>query len=310
MKPVFTNWSDTYRQKFDKSPFVTEHSLHERRMFTDAGIADLLDRYPREHVLIYTMNDDPSNEGRIFRRGDPGDLTGAEIVEAIHRGRLWLNLRAMNDYLPDCKALCEEMFGELEARVPGLKTLKHDCGLLISSPKARVFYHLDIPCVMLWQMRGTKTVHIYPKGTPYIRNDQIEAIVLRLTEEEIDYDPAFEADRTSYTLTPGMVASWPQTAPHRVENGDCINVSLSCEFQTFSSLIYANALYTNAMLRRRFGFDPDIHKDGAARLYAKAAMARLLKVRRRNNMKREKISPASFTVDLSEESGIRDIPVA
>lgn len=306
MNQILTSWTDELSKSFGKKPFLTDHNLHEREMFFDAGIADMLDRYPRNELNLYTMNDDPTNAGRVFRRGEAGDLTGAEILQAINRGRLWLNARAVNHHLNEYDVLCSEMFGELDGLVPGLKTVKRDCGFLISSPNARVFYHLDVPCVTLWQLRGTKTMHVYPTGAPYARDEQIEAIVLRESEEEIDYDPGFEAARQTYVLTPGKVASWPQTAPHRIDNGDCVNVSLSCEFQTMQSLVYANALYTNGVMRRRLGLSPDISRDGAVAKYSKAALARALKMAAKRQMI-EKLAPASFKVDLSEETGIRDL---
>lgn len=306
---VFTGWTSDMASKFGKAPFVAAHNLHEREMFADSGIADLLDRYPRDRLNLYTMNDEPNNEGRVFRRGVAGDLSGAEILEAIYRGKLWLNLRAANDHLPEYDALCAQMFAELDSLVPGLRTLKRDCGVLISSPRARVFYHLDIPCVTLWQLRGSKTIYVYPTGEPFARDEQLEAIVLRETEEEIDYDPAFEDAHQGFVLKPGMMASWPQTAPHRIDNGDCVNISLSCEFQTLPSLLHANALYTNGVLRRRFGRSPQIANDGRASIYAKAALARIVKTLRPRPAF-ERIAPVTFTVDLSEETGIRDISAA
>ena len=296
--------------QFGKAPLLATHSLHERDMFSDKGLADMLDRYPREAFDLYTMNDDPQNGRRIFRRGRAGDLSGADLLEVIRRGRLWLNLRAVNDHLPEYDALCREMFSDLEAKVPSLKTWRRDCGLLISSPRARVFYHLDIPCVTLWQLRGTKTVYVYPTGQPFVQNEQLEAIVLRESEEEIDYDPAFEAACERFDLTPGTLANWPQTAPHRVDNGDSLNVSLSCEFQTLQSLVYANAIYTNGVLRRRFGKNPATQTESLARLYAKAGLARLMKTWRRLPTVYDKVTPVTFTLDLSKEAGIREISAA
>lgn len=305
MTSVFTDWSAEMSADFGRKPILAHHNLHERDMFTDQGLADLLDRFPRSMFNLYTMNDDMSNNGRVFRRGVAGDLTGAEILEAIYRGRLWLNLRAVNDHLPEYDALCDEMFGELDARVPGLKTRRRDCGVLISSPKARVFYHLDVPCVTLWQIRGTKTIHVYPTGAPYARDEQIEAIILREREEEIDYDPSFEADRTTYELSPGKMVSWPQTAPHRIDNGDCVNISLSCEFLTLQSLLVANAMYTNGVMRRKLGANPAIARDGSIAKLSKAAIARALKlVEKKRSV--DEIAPASFAVDLAEEAGIRN----
>ena len=306
---ILTDWTEETASAFTKRPILTDHNLHTRPMFSDDGLADLLDRYPREAFGIYTMDNSADGTKDSFRHGVVGDVSGAEILEAVKRGMLWINLRKANDHCPVYKALCDEMFGEIDARTPGVKTLKRDVGVLISSPKARVFYHLDIPLVTLWQIKGEKTAYVYPTGAPYASDQQIEGIVLEETEEEIDYDPAFDADAEVFTLTPGKMVSWPQTAPHRIDNGDCVNVSLSCEFMTLPALIHANAIYTNGVLRRRHGASPEIANDNGARKYAKAAYARMHKlVGSRSSFKT--IFKPSFTVDLNAENAVRDLPAA
>lgn len=309
MTRVFTDWTEQMSADFGQEPVLAGHGLHEREMFSDKGLADLLDRYPREHLGIYTMDDDLGDHTNGFRRGFVGDLSGEEILSAINRGRLWLNLRAVNEHLTEYDALCNEMFDEIDERVPGLHTFKRDCGVLISSPKARVFYHLDIPCVSLWQIRGTKTIHVYPTGEPYASDEQIEAIVLGETEEEIDYNPSYEAGSRSFELSPGKMVSWPQLAPHRVDNGDCVNISLSCEFLTMKALILANSIYANAILRRKFGGNPSMAKDGRVARWSKAALARAFKLAQKKP-ELEEIAPVTFKVDLQEETGIRDLRAA
>lgn len=307
MTTVFTNWMPEMAADFGHKPILAEHNLHQRPMFSDAGLADLLDRYPREELNLYTMGTDLTDRQNGFRRGLAGDLNGAEIVQAINRGRLWLNLRAVNDHIPEYDALCDEMFGEMDSLVPGLKTLKRDCGVLISSPNARVYYHLDIPCVTLWQIRGSKKVYVWPNGEPYADDVQIEAIVLKEREEEINYDPSFESAATCYAMTPGKMLTWPQMAPHRVDNDDCVNISLSCEFLTLPSLLRANAVYTNGVLRRKLGANPSMLRDGTFATYSKAAVARVLKLAMKPPSLQD-IAPPTFTVDLSEETGIREYP--
>ena len=309
MTHVFNTPSTEFIADFGEKPLLVEHNLHKREMFTDKGLASLLDRYPRDQFNLYTMNNDESDSKRVFRRGYAGDLSGAEILDAIYRGRLWLNLRGVNDVLPDYKDLCNEMFDDLEDIVPEFRTLSRDCGVLISSPKARVFYHLDIPCVSLWQIRGSKNVYVYPTGAPYARDEQIEGIMFGESEEEIDYDPSYDAGFTKFKLTEGQMLTWPQMAPHKVENDDCVNISLSCEFMTASALVKANAMYFNGVMRRKFGMDPDIANDGRAAKLSKAAAARVVKlIKKRKHI--DEISPVTFKIDLSEEFGIRDISAA
>ena len=304
---VLTDWTETHAKDFGKTPLTAHHNLHLRDMFSDAGLADLLDRYPRDAFNLYTMDNSREAGRDSFRKGLPGKLNGEEILDAVKKGRLWINLRNANSHLPEYADLCAEMFGELEANTPGLRTMKRDVGVLISSPNARVFYHLDIPLVTLWQIKGEKTMYVYPTGEPFAKDPQIEAIVLREKEEEIDYDPAFDASAQIVKMTPGLMANWPQTAPHRIDNGDCLNVSLSCEFMTPAALIYANALYTNGVLRRKHGRSPLIANDGAAGKFGKAVLARGFKLFNSRKVFERKVVP-SFVIDPNAPNAVGELP--
>lgn len=302
---IFTKLPEGFGENFGQKPLGCEHNLHEREMFSDAGLERLLDTYPRDEFNIYTMNDDARTGKRVFRRGRAGDASGAEILQAIKSGRLWLNLRAANEHLDEYEELCNEMFGGLEAEVPGLKTMRRDCGVLISSPKARVFYHLDIPLVTLWQLRGEKTFYVFPNGEPFTNDREIEGIVLREEEEEITYDEKFESSAQRFDLKPGVMVTWPQNAPHRIDNCDSLNVSLSVEFQTMGSVIRANAIYANGVLRRKLGLSPHIDRSGKAGLYTRASIARVMKAF--NSRKAfEKEVPVTFVVDPQSETGFRE----
>lgn len=306
MNTVFKNWTDEQSKAFGKDLLVVEHNLHERPMFSDQGLIDLLDNFPREHLNLYTMTSNEETGERVFRYGSAGDLSGEEILTAVKNSKLWINLREANAHLDEYAALSDEMFGSLEHCVPGLKTFKRDAGVLISSPGARVFYHLDIPLVTLWQISGEKTFYVYPTGKPFAEDAAIEGIVLRETEEEIHYDPNFDQAASKVVLKPGMMANWPQTAPHRIDNGDMVNVSLSVEFQTMNAVLHANALYANGVLRRDYGRNPDIEKEGRIGKLSKAALARAFKLMKSRKAFERKLEP-TFIVDLNEEKGFRDI---
>ncbi len=298
---IFTNWDASHTQAYGQAAFVVEHDLHRNSMFDDEGLADLLDRYPRDRLGVYTMGDDPTH-WKTFVRGTAGDLSGAELVQAVKSGRFWMNLRAVNTELDSYGDLCGRMFNALDERT-GQKSLKHDLGVLISSPNAQVFYHLDIPLVTLWQVRGVKRVWIYPESPGFAPDTAIESVVLQETEEEFDFSPAFDDDAFVVDLEPGMMASWPQNAPHRIVNHDMMNVSLSVEYMSWPALARANMLYTNGVLRRRFGMSPNRTRDTGAKMWAKAALARALKLGGGRKVFR-KDSPISFKVDPQREGGV------
>ena len=79
-------------------------------------------------------------------------------MEAVQAGRIWLNLREANATCPEYAALCDEISGGKGTATRSSRLLKRDLGLLISSPGAMVFYHLDVPLTSLWHIRGDKSV--------------------------------------------------------------------------------------------------------------------------------------------------------
>ncbi len=239
------------------------------------------------------MGEDPV-AWRTWRRGVAEGLSGADLIAAVKQGRIWLNLRAVNAHDPSYAALCDEVFQDVEQST-GARTLRRDVGLLISSPKVQVFYHLDVPLVMLWQLRGTKTVWLYPPAAPYVDDTQLERIVLKETAEQFAYDPAWDAGADKVVLEPGAMVTWPQNAPHRIENGDMMNVSLSIEFMTPAALMRANVLYANGMLRKTFGARPRVQGGYDPRAIAKVGAARAWKALNRAERTRDPL-PVTFAL--------------
>ena len=269
-------WTADAARDFGRAELEFGHDLHTRPMFSDDGLVEVLDRYPRDQLGVFTMGDD-AVVWRTWRRGEAGGLSGEQILRAVAEGRIWLNLRDVNRWLPDYAALSDELFAAKAAGSPGLKTFKRDVALLISSPSVQVFYHLDVPLVSLWQLRGRKRVWLYPPVAPFVDESQLERIVLRETAEQFAYDPAWDAAARVVDLEPGRMVTWRQNAPHRIENGPVVNVSLSVEFMTPQALLRANMVYGAGVLRRRAGLA--VRHDAAfgPGMLAKAAVARAAK---------------------------------
>jgi hypothetical protein len=162
-----------------------------------------------------------------------------------------------------------------------------------------VFYHLDVPLVSLWQVRGQKRVWVYPVAEPYVSDEALERIVLKESAEQFAYDPAWDAGAEVHDLTPGQMVTWVQNAPHRIENGPMLNVSLSIEFMTPAALLRANVIYANGVLRRRLGARPRIDAGATAPALAKLAVARAAKAL---NLQKPnpRVLPTSFRLDAKQ----------
>ena len=265
-------------QSFDKGaqalwgnhPLRLKHNVHERPMFTDEGLAQIIDSLPDELISIVTMGADqrgPRDWSYCRRNG----LSGASLIESVKQGRIWINIIRIERALPEFRELLDEIYNEVDRYAPGLGVYSKSVGLLISSPKAKVYYHADVPGQSLWQLRGEKRVYIYPDREPCLRSRDIENVVRGVTEEEIHYEPWFDDHATVIDLKPGEMLHWPLNAPHRVDNMDCMNVSITTEHWTPVIRRSFAMNYGNGILRQ-FGWTPKSKDLYGPNLWAKVAL--------------------------------------
>jgi len=231
---------------------VHGHGLNDQGFASDEALARVLDGYPADLIDINLYDYDDAGQVSL-RTGARGRLSGDQLLEAIQGGRLWVNLRQVENGCPDLWAAAMDEFGRIAAAYPRLKAVSNAGQLILSSPKARVPYHFDASGVVLFHMRGRKRVFVYPGDEAHLAEADMEQVVARQTTEELPYDQAFEADAHVVDLEPGQALIWPMFAPHRVENLDRFCVSLSMDFQTWSSRWRRGAIYTNAVVRSRGG---------------------------------------------------------
>lgn len=301
---MFVNWPDQTETVFGQDILLAKHDVSESHLFDDDGLAFLLDTYPRENLDIWTFGSEGEGVNTSLRGRAP-KLAGKDIVEAVKRGHIWLNMRRANEEISELKPIADVIFGSLEETI-GRKTRKQDVSVLISSPNVQVHYHLDIPLVALFQMRGQKRLWMYPRNETMAPAGYIEEIVHMEREEELPYRKTYDNEATVFDLKPGMGLTWPQFMPHRVQNADCVNVSLSCEYMTLGSFVQANSVYTNGLLRQSTGLKPSIKDRVGAAAVAKAAIARAHKAIARQGP-RTSPTPVTFELDPSKENCVRQL---
>lgn len=218
-------------------------------MFTDDKLIELFDEHDPDELLVYRMGDDHRNLGD-FQFGDRGQMRADELLEAVRAGHLWLNIiNLTTNHASYCK-LVNDIYDELEQKVPGFKTVHRSANLLVSSPNAQVYYHADAPLNMLWHLRGNKRVWVYPSDERFAPSRWVEMIFTRESDDDLPYDPEFDAYATSYDLAPGEMLTWPQNTPHRVENLNGVNISLTTEHYTPQAMKKRMTYLANHYLRR------------------------------------------------------------
>lgn len=279
------------------------HRLAETGLFTDEALATLLDTFPREQVTICTMRDNPPPDERWIA-GEARRLSGAELVRAARHGKLWVSPRSAMTRAPAYAKVFGQLMKEFSADT-GIAVLSADAAILLSAPNMGIFFHVDPAETMLWHIRGTKTVSVYPPREDFVTEAALEAILMKETLSDLPYRREMEFEAQAITLEPGEALYWPMHSPHRVVNGDDLNVSISIEFSSPRSMLTNGVFYTNAQLRRRFGWSPRSRATPGVLKPAYWAAAKALKTLAPPKANVERSHQRQFDVDLSMPGCVR-----
>lgn len=308
-EPIFTNWSREHTEGWASQPLRLSHRLSQHPLYSLDALAELIERYPRQHYALVEMGPQGSNR-RLWREGDIGKLSGAKVIQAIQNGRMWLNLRNISAVDARYREVLDQIFEEVRQNVPGYDTYNRTCGILISSPLAQVYYHMDLPGQSLWQLHGNKRVYLYPAHAPYLTGEQLERIALYEVEVDIPYEASYDEAAQVFEIGPGEMLHWPLNAPHRVENLDCLNVSMTTEYWTETIRRSQIINMANGILRNHAGIVPKSRATAGAGFWIKAALQ--AGVRRSGLLKKVRKSrrPIQFVLDERNLGKVVDIPMA
>lgn len=307
MQPVFTDFQRRHVDLFGKHTVNLGHRYHESELIGDASLARLIENTPRGSYHVNTM-DVTTHDPRTRREGIIDNLSGQRALDAVRKGHIWILLQQPQDVNGAYGEVLRGIYEELEARMPGFKSYKHRMSILISSPKVQVYYHADVPGQTLWQVRGRKRVYVYPNTPPFLPQDRLEKIVLGEAHEvSLDYQSWFDDYAKIVDLEPGRMLHWPLNCPHRIVNGDCLNVSFTTEHMTDELRSAYGVNYANGILRRTLGAERLARPTSGAGLYARLALAAAykfsgLQARRKSGFK------VDFKVDPDAPLGVRTVP--
>jgi hypothetical protein len=229
---------------------IAKHDLAESPLFTDESLAAILDDYPAERLFALTMGTDPVRSDDNERL-DHGRASGAQLLEAVRKGRLWLNITGIDTVDHRFRRLTDELYEAVGRNVSTVASETH-ATLLVSSPHAMVYYHVDGPPSYLWHIRGEKRIWVYPAlDERLLARDLLEDVFAGVRQEYVPFRQDFDASAEVFDLVPGDVAMWPQNAPHRVTNADSLNVSLVTDHYTPEARRRARVYRANQFLRTR-----------------------------------------------------------
>lgn len=253
------HWLDVdsleFRSKFERIGFAYAHRL----------IDDPLFEIDRLVELAQSLSENPDNvvfhegNGRVDQRWDEVPMSTRPVetlIREIETKGAWILLKHANK-LPGYREIFDELIAEIQTLsgrelTPMMKSKK--AIIFLNSPHRTTTYHIDHQSSLLLQLRGTKTISIFdPKDREVIPESELERFWAGDDNAAI-YKPQYQNRATVIELKPGMGVHIPLNAPHWVQNGPDVSVSLNVNFDYHDRLI-GNIYRANYWLRK-VGFRP------------------------------------------------------
>lgn len=238
---------------YPETAHVLPHSLLQHPLLELEALAQLGEALP-EKSLEYNRGDLP-----ISIRPEDVPRTGlsiGETIRAIDSACSWAVLKNI-EQVPAYHELLLALLGALEdvASAATGAMLRPEGFIFISSPGSMTPYHFDPEHNILLQLRGTKTMTVFPAGDPRFAAPQAHEAYHCGGPRNLPWDDQFAAHGTDYRLQAGEAIFVPVMAPHYVRNGDKPSISLSITWRSEWSFAEIDAHALNARLRK-FGLNP------------------------------------------------------
>jgi hypothetical protein len=244
-----------FGERFDRQSFEFRHRLAGHPLFDPERLLLLAQAMSQDPKDIYY---DAGTVG-IGQRWDDVPLCDVPVDVLLHRietANAVIILRKA-DKLPEYAALLDACIAEIQelAGRDLRKLMKiRNAIVFINSPNRVTSYHIDRECSVLLQLRGQKSVHVWDReDREVLTHEELERF-WTVDNNSATYKPALEGRATVYELRPGEAIHIPVNAPHWVQNGSEVSVSLNINFH-YHDAILADVYRANYWLRR-FGLDP------------------------------------------------------
>jgi hypothetical protein len=269
---------EAFRRHFNRKSYSFKHDLGGHELFDLERLIGLAQRVAERrnswgpHGDAYWDLGDKKVDSSPHT--GPRAMTIASAVEKIGTSQAWIFVKHVErepgyrELLERCMCDCLELSGrEVFRKIKWFEAI-----VFITSPKRLTPYHIDRECSWLLQIAGQKQLHVFdPDDRVVTPEEELEAYWRG--KKRGQYKPELEHRATVYQLVPGEGVHIPVNAPHWIENGDNVSISLNVNFQFKESEL--GDLYRANYFLRRLGIAPRQPGQGAWRDRCKSALVGL-----------------------------------
>lgn len=260
---------------YPETPGLLTHNLCDHPLLTLEALVHLARALP-ESSLEYNPALIPIG---IAPEDTPkSDLSVEETIRSIEENGSWMVLKRIEQH-PDYAQLLHEALAELQdvTRPKTGAMLGQEGFIFISSPHAVTPFHFDPEHNILLQIRGEKTMTVFPKDDERIVDPRAhEDFHMGLHHRNLEWKDEFADVRTDVPLRPGDAVHMPVKVPHWVKVGNAVSISLSITWRSEWSYREADARALNRVLRQA-GLNPSAPHKWPHQNAAKATAWRALR---------------------------------
>jgi hypothetical protein len=244
-----------FREKFNRRPIEFDHNLGDHPAFSMDRLYRLFEMSVGNENLLYWDAGQKRPDQRWNER--PGrDFPPEDAFRRIRENGAWIILfGAQRD--PEIAALLEQAMQQVQSlsgRDIFSEMKVRSAYIFITSPHRVTTYHIDRECNFLLQLHGLKTIHIFDQTDRELLPEEMLEKFWTKDNNCAVYKPEFQNRALTVKMKPGIGVHIPVNAPHWLQNGDDISVSLSLNFQ-FKNPVLGNIYRANYYLRR-MGLNP------------------------------------------------------
>ena len=249
--------AETFRAHYNRKAFQFRHRLAGHPMLAIPELIKLAKRLPADNVHQHraevTMGDDFYNAAASH----PTKCSIEETMERIEVATSYVMLRNPG-VDPEFGAFLEPLWEEIGLLAdpfdPGRSD--HMSFVFIASPRAVTPFHIDRVANFHMQIQGEKTIYLWdPYDREVLTEEDLAHCVAEPRTFHAPFRPEFKTRASPFLQRPGLGVHHPWGAPHAVENGPEVSVSLSVTFRSVEMKRRMELHELNHRLRR-FGLAP------------------------------------------------------
>jgi hypothetical protein len=242
-----------FMQRYNRSCFGFDHSLHELDLFDTAQLRALAARLP--DPAYYSTANSTVGDGWKYLGEDRPSLDAA-MATLQETNSLVLLKHCEKD--PQSGEIFRRLMREIVEQAGdalGADLAEGRTTIVISSPRRVTSYHIDAEVNFLLQVRGHKLLHVFDPADRTILSDPELESFYGGDWDGARYKTERESDASVFQLEPGKGAHLPLHAPHWAQNLDDVSVGVSLNFNLRSGARLAKLYKMNNRLRKA-GLEP------------------------------------------------------